>query len=113
MNLSHAVAISLPEKTAKNAKEGEFTLYIPSSHRIYTSLDDFRNIEAREAMVSCLEASDRLEAMNGRLENLRQKYAAGDRTVCAEILSAEKEASALRSTLRARRNTAIRLEAQP
>lgn len=103
----------VPEKTAKNANDGKFTLYIPSSHRIYTSLDDFRNIEAREAMVSCLEASDRLEALNGRLENLRQKYAAGDRTVCAEILSAEKEASALRSTLRARRNTAVRLEAQP
>lgn len=91
----------------------EFTLYIPSAHRNYTSLDDFRNPAARQAMAASLETADALDALTGRLQALRAAYASGRRNLAAEIRKAETTLPQLRHRLQAQRNTAIRLESRP
>ena len=102
--------IGKTESGSDASAPGEFSLYIPAKKHTYTRIDDFTVEGAREAMTLCLESTDELYALYARLEALRQRFASGDRSVSADILHFEKEASSLRRYIKNQRNNAIKLE---
>jgi len=96
---------------AVDADEDEtFVIYIPALKRVYHSLDDFRNPDARMAMEAAIDAENELLGATSELDDLRRKYAAGDRSVSSGILELEKRISVLRRNVVSVRNNVIRLE---
>ncbi len=79
--------------------------------QVYTSLSQFRNAQARQAMQQFLARSNDLEIMKARLSAMRQRYAQGDHSVSDEILTLEKRVLAAKPILKRLRNQAIQWEA--
>lgn len=77
---------------------------------VYTTLDDFKNIQARKEMASLLKDEAELERQSRRLDELRDRYRRGDRTVASDILDAEAATEYSRELIAERRNKVIRLE---
>ena len=90
-------------------QEPDFALSMGNG-RVYTSLSQFSDPQARQAMQQVLEARAELEGMRARLAALRRTYAAGDTSVADQIISLEKRVLAAGPILRRLTNTAIRLE---
>ncbi len=78
--------------------------------RVYTSLDDFQNRQARREMSSLLKEQAQLDAQVERLDQLRQRYANGEKHLADQILDAESAIEFSRSNLAELRNKVIRLE---
>ena len=77
---------------------------------VYTSLSQFRNRQARQAMEQWLERDKELRRLEAQLSALRAAYAKGNRANAKEILSIERRIPALRENLRRIANQVIRLE---
>lgn len=77
---------------------------------VYISLADFKNAEARSAMLEAISANMSLERTLARLDDLRSQYASGKHEVADEILSLESEVASLRKQVAQMRNKAVRLE---
>ncbi len=78
--------------------------------QVYTSLSQFRNRQARQAMEQWLDRNKELQRLEAQLAALRQAYAKGSRADEKEILSLERRIPALRDNMRRIANQAIRLE---
>lgn len=78
--------------------------------RVFTSLDDFSNPQARSAMVELLSAEAALRRHLEKVDKLRGRYAGGDRSVASEILSGEAESARMRRDIASARNRVIRSE---
>lgn len=107
----------LLDKIASISEVGEkrsraFSSFIISmgNGKIYTSLDDFSNRQARLEMAKLLNEESELTAQINRLDQLRARYRAGDRTVADQILDAEAAIEFSRQTIDEHRNKVIRLE---
>lgn len=77
---------------------------------VYTSLDDFKNIQARKEMAVLLKEQAELKRQEERLDELRKRYREGDRTAAADILDTEAAVEYTRELIADRRNKVIRLE---
>ena len=77
---------------------------------VYTSLNDFKNRQAGMEMVKLLGEQERFEAQQQRLDDLRERYRKGDRSVADDILDAEAAVDFMRESLSEMRNKVIRLE---
>lgn len=77
---------------------------------VYTSLDDFKNMQARKEMAMLLKEEGELRQQNERLDVMRMRYRNGDRTVETDILDTEAAVEYLRDLIADRRNKVIRLE---
>lgn len=110
VDYSAILAEKLPEQQQGNANSGAlFTLDLGGG-TIYTGLNDFRNPQARSAMVEYLSARVALAKHLEKEQQLRQQYSAGDRSVEQQILQSEAETAQQRRTLQDLLNSAIRLE---
>ena len=78
--------------------------------KVYTSLDDFQNRQARVEMAKLLGEQDKLEAQQLRLDDLRERYRKGDKKVADDILDAEAAIDFMRATLTELKNKVVRLE---
>lgn len=78
--------------------------------QVYTSLDDFKNRQARREMSSLIKEEAQLEAQVARLNQLRERYANGEKYLAEQILDAESAIEFGRSNLAELRNKVIRLE---
>lgn len=78
--------------------------------KVYTSLDDFKNPQARREMSRLLKEERQIEAQSDRLEQLRERYAKGERKLADQILDAEAAIEFSRQNLAELRNKVIRLE---
>lgn len=78
--------------------------------RVYTSLSDFRNPQARSAMLEALATRRALEQHLAAENELRDKYRRGSAGVAADIVDSEAETNDLRRRLSSQINNAIRLE---
>ena len=78
--------------------------------KVYTSLSDFKNPQAREAMEQYLDRRAELVRMEQRLAALRKSYADGNHSASSDILELERRTLAARSMLTRLRNTVIRTE---
>lgn len=96
-------------ETAKADHSPRFELDLGNG-RIYTSMDQFRNKDARRTMLQLLAAEVNLRKLNEKLDALREKYRKGDRSVSAAILSGERERESLYREIRTTRNKVVRLE---
>lgn len=93
----------------KSSTATMFRLSMPSG-KIYTTLDDFINEEARERMSDYLDAQNRFDNDTVTLQELRRQYASGDTSVSNEILSLERQQLDARRELQRILNDVIRLE---
>jgi hypothetical protein len=75
---------------ASGAQTNDFYFAMPGN-KIITSWDDLSTAAARTAMEEYLEAKASLEGNIATLDELRLKYANGDHSTSAQIISLEKE----------------------
>ena len=78
--------------------------------KVYTSLSDFRNDDARRSMLEYITAKIEYERILRKLEGLRRSYAEGNTSASTEILDIESGLDWHRRHLRDLRNTTVRLE---
>ena len=86
-----------------------FYLSLPNGY-IYTSLNDFKNHEAAEAMKEYLNALDKFQTAEDELASLRTNYSKGDKTISNEIIELENDILSQRNNLINMRNNVITLE---
>lgn len=78
--------------------------------KVYTSLDDFTNIQAKKEMAKLLKSEAETEKMQQHLEELRYRYGRGDKSVSDEILDLEASIEFSKENIADQRNKVIRLE---
>jgi len=104
-------AILAPDASNEGVeKTPEFSVRINGVN--YTTLSQFRNPQARQAMGQYLQARADLEMTSARLSALRQAYSNGEKSMSQEILATEKRILSAHDSLRRMLNQAIRLEGQ-
>lgn len=77
---------------------------------VYTSLSDFRKPQARDMMEQLLARRKDFAEMKSQLAGLRARYANGDKSVSANILTLERRVMNAPSHLREISNSVVRLE---
>lgn len=95
--------------TQRNRSVHKFMLSMGNG-KIYTSLDDFKNTQARREMSALLKEESQIEVQASRLEQLRERYAKGEKSLANQILDAEAAIEFGRQSLIELRNKVIRLE---
>ncbi len=107
------LAERLPEESSADRNSDtdgvKFALDLGNGRILYR-LRDFKNQQARAAMLEALATESTLRKLSDQLESLRSLYGKGDRSVAGRILDAEKEEASLRQRAASQRNTAVRLE---
>lgn len=98
-------------QTSPAAVEQEFALSLGNG-RIYTSLDEFRSPQAREAMEDYLILEDEIRVTQADLNKLREQYAQGDPSAHDDIILLEERIRNQRRQLLDDRNRIITLETQ-
>lgn len=78
--------------------------------KVYTTLDDFSDIQAKKEMAKLLKAIAENERMQQRLNELRYRYGRGERSVSDEILDLEASIEFSNENIADQRNKVIRLE---
>lgn len=78
--------------------------------RVYTSLDDFTDIQAKKEMAKLLKSEAETKKLEQRLSELRYRYSRGDKSVGEEILDLEASVEFSREDNAEQRNKVIRLE---
>lgn len=109
-----AVRQAIKEGQAMNTADKltpDFLFSLPGN-RVYTSLSDFSNPRAQEAMETYLEKERKFHNITDRLQQLRLQYASGDRSQAPLILQIENSLDAARAELASLRQTVLRLEAR-
>ncbi len=96
--------------TAGASSGRTFNLPIGSNDRVYHTLNDFHNPEARSAMARAIDSELRCINLERKLAALRRSYTDGKIGVGADILDAEDQLAGARREKQIQTNTAIRLE---
>jgi len=112
VNYKALLAERLPHDHSYNkitARSARFAIDMGNG-KIYTVIGDFKNPDARSAMIEYLGAEADVRSVDEELAGLRLQYAEGDESTAANILDAEAEIDILRRKATALRNKAIRLE---
>lgn len=99
----------LSEQASKSSDEQSFALSLGNG-KVYTSLSQFRNAQARNSMKQCLDLEREMSMMKSKLDMLRKRYAQGDHSVASDILDLEKRVNAARKSIARLRNAAISQE---
>lgn len=95
----------------KATSSNTFTLSLPNG-KVYTSIEDFANQSAADAMQEYLDAVKEYNTNINRVTSLRKTYSNGDKSVANEILELENEILTQQKTLTILRNTVVSLECQ-
>jgi hypothetical protein len=106
-----AVLDNLGNASATDADDVPFALSLGNG-KVYHSLSDFRNSEARNMMSTYLSDLSAFNTKDERLRAMRRQYAEGNLTLADRIASAEKDLDTARNALLSRRNAIIKLELQ-
>ena len=77
---------------------------------VYTTLDDFKNRQARQEMQKLLVEQEQLDAQSARLAQLRKRYRNGEKNLSDQISDAEAAIEFGRQKIVDWRNNVIRLE---
>ncbi len=99
----------LPKASPADTEAGN-VFSIDIAGKVYTTLADFSNPDAKSAMAEYLAADAALRRLTSSLDGLRWKYAAGDRSVGHDIIEGEAEQVRLRKRMQTLRNSAVRME---
>lgn len=107
-----AVRRAIQQGKSMNTDDGlapDFLFPVPGN-KVYTSLGDFRDAEARGMMTVYLEKKTKFDGVLSRLAGLRRSYAEGDRSQTELIVMLESQLDAARGELADLRNSIIRRE---
>ncbi|MDE7153637.1 MAG: tetratricopeptide repeat protein [Muribaculaceae bacterium] len=101
----------IKNSAAENESEAkpEFFFSVPG-RGVLTSIDQFRNREAKSLMHSYLTQLDDYKEMCEALENYRRVYAKGDHSVADDILKLEKQKATGMESLKKLKNQIIKAE---
>lgn len=102
---------ALPGEDTAAAGSSRFRFAMPGG-KVYTSLGDFANADARAMMQDYLEALADIESTKARLASLRRDYAAGNLLLADEILRQEKNLEVKRLAVKDMANEIVRTENQ-
>lgn len=91
----------------KNLSGAEFELFIGDTGKVYTTLSDFRSSRARQAMARAIDARVEIRRIETRLDELRLKWAKGDKSNGITILNLEQQLQDARDRLAEATNQAI------
>lgn len=78
--------------------------------KVYRSLLDFRNTQARQTMLQCLDRQRDLEEMEAQLADMRIRYAKGESSLANDIRALEKRVQAAYPIIERLQNQAITQE---
>lgn len=78
--------------------------------KVYTSLDDFQNVQARRAMVDLISIDAKIKDLADKLDDSRRRYGRGDKSVSGDILDMEAQIEYMREQRVELSNKVIRLE---
>lgn len=104
--LKARIAKIAPHKSTKGA---QFEFSMPDG-RVITRYDQLGNERARQTMERYVSAVEQTDRDRSRLEELRQQYGAGDKSVAAEIINLEKRLKDSPLTLRRLSNEVVKAE---
>ncbi len=90
-------------------KSRQFEIFIPG-RGIYTTFENFRHPEAREAMKTYLDAASKVRDLKARLEGMRSEYSRGNHANADLILQAESSIAQAEAQLVTLRNAVITAE---
>lgn len=107
---TQSALMRLRQQSATMAADDDVFALSLGNGRVITSMDDFKNDAAADAMVDVLDARDALAEMERRLDNMRDDYAKGDKSLAADIRNLENEVARRRTELQNLTNRVIRLE---
>lgn len=103
--------LNSPALQGRGAKESSITFELSMGNgTVYRSLLDFRNTQARQTMLQCLDRKRDLEDMEAQLADMRVRYANGDSNLSNEIRSLEKRVQAAYPIIERLQNQAITQE---
>ena len=88
------VAADYAKSNKENKRKATNSLFVINDNKVYHSLDEFRHPEARKAAKEWWESTQRLQAINEQLDQLRRVYAKQN-TGGGEILRLEQEQATL------------------
>ena len=88
------VAADYAKSNKENKRKATNSLFVINDNKVYHSLDEFRHPEARKAAKEWWESTQRLQAINEQLDQLRRVYAK-QKTGGGEILRLEQEQATL------------------
>lgn len=106
------LASKLPSQTDNNgigSASPRFAIDLGNG-KVYYRLSDFRNDDARSAMLDALAVEAKLRKHLAEEDALRERYRKGDRSVADAILASEARTDNLRQNVTERRNASVRLE---
>lgn len=92
-----------------DATTTDFVLAFPGG-KVYTTLDEFTNADARRLMEEYVDAEDQYALDLQHLADLRAQYRGGDKGVATEIRRLEKTLPEARARLKSMKNRIILLE---
>ncbi len=101
----------LSSESQQSAASALFILPV-DANTVYTRLEQFRSPQARSAMTELMGAQAELDRALETLQQMRSRYAAGDRSLSSEILNAEQDIDSMRRRVSSLRNNVLRLERQ-
>lgn len=93
----------------KGGKEHEFVFSFPDG-KMYTEWDDFHSGAARMLMEQYVDADAAAKVDAKTLDELRHRYASGDKSVASQILEFEKKAEKVRKSQMRLLNEIIKIE---
>lgn len=104
--------LNIISRIKPSKKSGEADFYFPVRNGVvYTSLNDFKNREARKAMATYLAFEKTYNANLAALKNLRKQYSSNHNpSLASKILSLEKQAEEDLIRLRSLKNEVYKLE---
>ncbi len=92
------------------AADDDMFIFPLAGKTIYTSLDDFKDNNARQMMEEYLDMQEEFNAMVEKVEELRAAYRGGDHSLGESILSHERDIERMRARLRAKANEVVKAE---
>lgn len=97
-------------KTRNSDDTGNDFRFAMPTKGVYTSINDFKQPEARKLMNQYLELTRKLNLDRRRLEVLRTGYAKGNKSLSEEILTLESEVESLRDEIKGLSNRIVSAE---
>lgn len=95
----------------RGAKESSIAFELSMGNgNVYRSLLDFRNSQARQTMLQCLDRKRDLDEMEAQLTDMRARYAQGESSLAGEIRALEKRVQAAYPIIERLQNQAITQE---
>lgn len=103
--------LNSPALQSRAGKESSIAFELSMGNgKVYRSLLDFRNSQARQTMLQCIDRKRDLEDMEAQLADMRLRYANGESNLAGDIRALEKRVQAAYPIIERLQNQAITQE---